>query len=61
MFYYYNGNRQNMTDRFHQNKCSKFLIISLPKFCCKKRHEVIIKKKREERNKRMRKGKMRIR
>jgi len=40
-----------MSARFHQNKCSKFLIISLSKFCCKKRHEAIIKKERRKKKK----------
>ena len=43
------GVNKNMFVRFHQNKCSKSLLISLLKVLLqKKRHETIIKKEKEK-------------
>ena len=53
MFYSYTGkNNKNILERFHPpNKCSKFLLISLSKFCCRKvtwGYAKVIHKKREK-------------
>jgi uncharacterized protein involved in type VI secretion and phage assembly len=48
MFYSYIRSEQKMFVRFHQNKCSKSLLISLSKVRLQKRHEAIIKKRRKK-------------
>jgi hypothetical protein len=49
--------------RFHQNKCSRSLLISLSKVWLQKRHEAIIKKlkKKEKRRRKKEKEKEMIR
>jgi hypothetical protein len=57
MFYTYTrGKHKIMLDRFFYppNKCSKFLLISLSKFCCRKEtwgYATVIHKKREKKRK----------